>query len=92
MARTITTEKTRAFFPWLMDGEQLVHEESNTKNAAKEIKAIHDNAEQVLFDWLDNPPADWRQMQALNLLADAIQMLHSACINLDVIIEAEPEK
>lgn len=92
MARTITTDKTRSFFPWLLEGEQLLPSEANTMNAAKEIKTIHDNAEQVLFDWLDNPPADWRQMQALNLLADAIQMLHSACINLDVIIEAEPER
>jgi hypothetical protein len=92
MARTFTTDKTRSFFPWLLDGEQLIPPEANTVIAAKKIKAIHDSAEQVLFDWLDNPPSDWRQMQALNLLADAIQLLHSSCINLDVILEAEPEK
>lgn len=51
-----------------------------------EIKALYDLAEDVLMAWLAvESPADRRKQKALELLADAGQLLHSACINLDVI-------
>jgi hypothetical protein len=51
-----------------------------------EIKALYDLAEDVLMTWLAlESPADRRKQKALELLADAGQLLHSACINLDVI-------
>lgn len=50
-----------------------------------DIKALYDLAEDVLLKWLDTPPTDRRQIKALELLADAGQNLHAACINLGVV-------
>ncbi len=51
-----------------------------------DIKALYDLAEDVLMAWLAlESPADRRKQKALELLAEAGQLLHSACINLDVI-------
>ena len=51
-----------------------------------DIKALYDLAEDVLMDWLAHEsPAERRKQKALELLAEAGQLLHSACINLDVI-------
>ena len=55
-------------------------------NMPNDIKALYDLAEDVLMDWLGlESPADSRKQKALELLAEAGQLLHSACINLDVI-------
>ena len=55
-------------------------------NMPNDIKALYDLAEDVLMDWLAlESPADRRKQKALELLAAAGQLLHSACINLDVI-------
>lgn len=52
-------------------------------NAASEIKALHDLAEAVLLAWLAvESPTDRRRQKAIELLADAGQLLHSACVNL----------
>jgi hypothetical protein len=55
------------------------------ENRARDVKKLHNHANQLLIEWLDCPPAERRQIQALNLLANAIQMLHAACINLGAI-------
>jgi hypothetical protein len=50
---------------------------------ALEIRALHDMAEHVLLAWLAvESPTDRRRQKAIELLADAGQLLHSACINL----------
>ena len=47
---------------------------------------MYDLAEVVLRDWLAlESLADRRKQKALELLAEAGQLLHSACINLDLI-------
>lgn len=51
----------------------------------EDVKALHDIAEQVLLDWLENPPTERREIKALELFAEAGQLLHSACINLGAI-------
>ncbi len=51
-----------------------------------DIKALYDLAEDILMDWLAlESPADRRKQKALELLAEAGQLLHPPCINLDVI-------
>ncbi len=50
---------------------------------AADVKAIHHMSHRVLLDWLDKPPTDRREVQALQLLAEANQMLYAACINLE---------
>lgn len=52
---------------------------------AVDVKAIHDMTHQVLLDWLDKPPTERREVQALQLLAEANQMLYAACINLGTV-------
>lgn len=47
-----------------------------------DIKDLHNLAEDVLLRWLDNPPTSRRELKALELLADAGQLLNSACINM----------
>lgn len=49
-----------------------------------DIKVVHDMVHQVLLNWLETPPTDRREVQALQLLAEANQMLYAACINLGV--------
>ena len=52
-------------------------------NAASEVKALYDLAEHVLMAWLAvESPTDRRRQKAIELLADAGQLLHSACVNL----------
>ena len=52
-------------------------------NTASEVKALHDLAEHVLMAWLAvESPTDRRRQKAIELLADAGQLLHSACVNL----------
>jgi len=53
-------------------------------NTAIEIHALYQLTEQVLLLWLDNVPTDKRELKALELLADAGQCLHSACVNLGI--------
>lgn len=57
---------------------------------ASDIKAIHDMSYQVLLEWLEKPPKDSREIQALQLLAEANQMLYAACINLGTV-EVKPK-
>lgn len=53
-------------------------------NVVDDVKALHDLSEQVLLAWLAiETPSDRRRQKALELLADAGQLLHSACINLE---------
>ncbi|WP_020484546.1 hypothetical protein [Methylomonas sp. MK1] len=48
-----------------------------------DVKALRDLAEQVLLGWLETEtPADRRRQKALELVAEAGQCLHCACINL----------
>ncbi|MGZ4959663.1 MAG: hypothetical protein ACXV7J_10440 [Methylomonas sp.] len=54
------------------------------KTKTTDIKVVHDMVHQVLLDWLDTPPTERREVQALQLLAEANQMLYAACINLGV--------
>ena len=49
---------------------------------ATEIKVLHEMTYQVLLEWLESPPKDRRQLKALELLAEANQILYAACINL----------
>ncbi|MDD2800209.1 MAG: hypothetical protein PHE96_02020 [Methylococcales bacterium] len=51
---------------------------------SEEIKALYELTEDVLLSWLDNVPTDKRELKALELLADAGQCLHSACVNLGI--------
>jgi hypothetical protein len=56
----------------------------------KEVKALRDLAEQVLLDWLSREsPTDKRKQKALELVAEAGQCLHVACINLGLYDEPE---
>ena len=50
-----------------------------------DIKELHDKTHKVLLEWLENPPKERRELQALQLLAEANQMLYAACINLKAI-------
>ncbi len=50
----------------------------------RDVKEVHDMVYQVLLDWLEAPPTERRELQALELLAEANQMLYAACINLGV--------
>jgi hypothetical protein len=50
-----------------------------------EIKILHDNANKLLLNWLEHPPIDRRQKQAFGLLAEAVQLLHAATINLGIV-------
>ncbi len=50
----------------------------------RDVKEVHDMVYQVLLDWLETPPTERREVQALELLAEANQMLYAACINLGV--------
>ncbi len=52
------------------------------KAIKNEVLALTDLAEHVLLAWLEIPPAERREKQALDLLADAAQSLYAACINL----------
>ena len=52
---------------------------------ADEIKILHDNANKLLLHWLEHPPIDRRQKQAFELLAEAVQLLHAATINLGIV-------
>ncbi|MDD5410910.1 MAG: hypothetical protein PHF31_05770 [Methylobacter sp.] len=64
----------------------------NVKTAeenAAEVRVIHDLTEEVLLSWLEAPPTERRHIQALDLLAEAIQLLRSACINLGEITEVD---
>ena len=56
-----------------------------------DIKALHDLVEQTLLAWLENPPTDRRELQALALLAEAGQSLFAACINLGVMVSDSSE-
>jgi hypothetical protein len=51
--------------------------------AVSEVKALHDMTLRVLLDWLETPPTERREEQALQLLGEANQILYAACINLD---------
>jgi len=54
---------------------------------SEEIKALYDLTEDVLLNWIDDVPTDRRELKALELLADAGQSLHSACVNMGVILD-----
>jgi len=43
---------------------------------------LHDETHRVLLDWLEHPPKERRQLQAFELLSDAVQLLGAARINL----------
>jgi hypothetical protein len=56
----------------------------------KEVKALRDLAEEVLLDWLSREsPTDKRKQKTLELVAEAGQCLHGACINLGVYDEPD---
>jgi hypothetical protein len=58
-------------------------------NIVDDVKALRDLSESVLLGWLAiETPADRRRQKALELLAEAGQNLHVACINLDAIDQA----
>jgi len=63
----------RALFPY-----------KQTLMISEEIKALYDLTEDVLLSWLDQMPTDRREKKALELLSDAGQSLHSACVNLGI--------
>jgi len=50
-----------------------------------EVKELHDLSYKLLIAWLEEPPTDRRQRQALDLLAEANQKLYAACINVGAI-------
>jgi hypothetical protein len=50
---------------------------------AGDIKQLHLHAKQLLTVWLNYPPTDQRQIQALMLLANAILALQAAARNLN---------
>ena len=59
-------------------------------NPADELQALHDLAEHVLLAWLAvESPTDRRRQKAIELLAEAGQLLHSACLNLRSVGEIE---
>ena len=49
---------------------------------ARDIKQLHRQSEQLLMVWLNCPPTDQRQMQALTLFAKAILALQTAANHL----------
>lgn len=61
---------------WL---EKLMHMMAN------DIKKLHDDANKLFLDWLGHPPVDRRHKQAFELLAEAVQLLHAAAINLGAV-------
>lgn len=86
----VDNDKPDLFFPRLIDGGP-VDEAENISKTANNIKKLHYHAEQLLVDWLDNPPTERRQMQALNLFVEAVQLLNASCINLGVIEISDAE-
>lgn len=62
------------------------------ENLATEINVLHERAEKLLLDWLENPPTDKRQKQALQLLAEASQNLHASVINLGLYDSVDTTK
>lgn len=59
-------------------------------NIVDDVKALRDLTESVLLGWLAiESPSDRRRQKALELLADAGQNLHVACINLGAIDQIE---
>ena len=52
---------------------------------ADELKHLHINANKVLLHWLEHPPVDRRQKQAFEQLAEAVQLLNAASINLGIV-------
>jgi len=74
-----------AFFPWKVNDASQANGGRTVTKTGKDLKKLHDQSEKILFDWLENPPVDRRQLQALNLLAEAVQMLHAACINMGAV-------
>jgi len=54
---------------------------------SEEIKALYELTEDVLLLWLDKMPTDRREKKALELLSDSCQSLHSACVNMGVILD-----
>ena len=85
MNLSINHDKTQTIFPWSLEEAIGGQGTRNMLNTANEIKKLRDRGEQVLIEWLENPPTDRRQVQALNLIADAIQLLHAACVNLGAV-------
>jgi hypothetical protein len=62
---------------------ELNRREDMTMNSiVNKVKYLHDQNELVLFQWLEDYPKDERQLQALQLVAEAGQSLYAACINL----------
>jgi hypothetical protein len=57
-------------------------EDVTMNSIADEVKYLYDHTELVLFQWLEDYPKDERQLQALQLVAEAGQILYAACINL----------
>jgi hypothetical protein len=62
------------------------------ENLASEINSLHERAEKLLLDWLETPPTDKRQKQALQLLAEASQNLHASVINLGLYDSVDTTK
>lgn len=62
------------------------------ENLATEINNLHERTEKLLLDWLENPPTDKRQKQALQLLAEASQNLHASVINLGLYDSVDTTK
>ena len=57
---------------------------------ADDFKKLHDKAYGLLLKCLDCKPTDRRQKQSLELLANAVQLLHAASINMGVVKVRDP--
>ncbi|MCK9605567.1 MAG: hypothetical protein M0R33_03840 [Methylomonas sp.] len=62
------------------------------ENLTADIKNLRDKAQQLLLEWLESPPTDQRQKQAMHLLAEASQYLHAACVNLGLTDDSDQVK
>jgi len=60
-------------------------------NIASDIKKLQADANSLLLNWLENPPTERRQKQAMELLAEAVQMLNAAAINLGAVDVPDPK-
>lgn len=58
-----------------------------------DLLALGQLAEGVLMDWLEHEsPSDRRRQQALQLLAEAGQLIQSACVNIGVVVVPDPSR
>jgi hypothetical protein len=57
----------------------------------EKIQTIHDEAKQVLVQWISHIPVDRRAKHSLQLLAEAVQLLSAAALNMTLVDEFQQD-